>query len=196
VSGGTEESRRRLPLVLGVVVAGMFGFGFAMVPLYNLLCEVAGINGLPSVQGAARKPMGVDTSREILVEFDATIHADLPWVFKPTVPSMKVHPGQVYETTYYAENRAAQEIIGQAIPSITPWQATEHFNKNECFCFTQQTLAAGEGKEMKLRFVISPDLPEKYRTVTLSYTFMDAGEQRARMPESTRAAREKLLATN
>lgn len=162
--------------LLFALVGGMFLLGFAMAPLYKLICEVAGINGA-GVAGKADKitlaQSKVDLNRVITVEFDATNNENLPWDFYPMVKKLKVHPGEVHEVSYFARNNASYAIVGQAIPGITPWQATEHFNKNECFCFTQQKLEAGEAREMKLRFVIDPELPAQFKTVTLSYTFMD-----------------------
>lgn len=158
-----------------VVVLGMFGFGFAMVPLYNLLCEVTGINGSTTgrVKDESTLTARVDYSRAITVEFDTTINMDLPWDIRPMIKKIQVHPGEIKEVSYFAKNNANHAIVAQAIPGVTPWQATNHFNKTECFCFTQQKLEAGEGKEMTLRFVIDPALPEQYKTITLSYTFMD-----------------------
>ena len=157
-----------------VLVLVMFGFGFAMVPLYDMLCSVTGLNGSNTgVQDESQLSGVVDYSRTIRVEFDATNNADLPWEFYPMTKSVDVHPGEVKEVSYYAKNNSSKAIIAQAIPGVTPWQATSHFNKTECFCFTKQKLEAGEGKVMPLRFVISADLPENFTTITLSYTFMD-----------------------
>jgi cytochrome c oxidase assembly protein subunit 11 len=157
-----------------VLVLVMFGFGFAMVPLYDMLCSVTGLNGSKTgVKDESQLSGLIDYSRTIRVEFDATNNADLPWVFYPMTKSVDVHPGEIKEVSYYAKNNSSKAIVAQAIPGITPWQATSHFNKTECFCFTKQKLEAGEGKEMPLRFVISTDLPENFTTITLSYTFMD-----------------------
>ena len=157
-----------------VVVIGMFGFGFAMVPLYDLLCSVTGLNGSTTGRvNEAELTKRVDLSRVITVEFDATNNADLPWEFRPLVKKVTVHPGEIKEVSYYAKNLSDKAIVGQAIPGITPWQATNHFNKSECFCFKQQKLEAGEGRGMTLRFFIDTYLPEQYKTIKLSYTFMD-----------------------
>ena len=158
-----------------LIVIGMFGFGFAMVPLYDLLCSVTGLNGSTTgrIQDEAVLSSRIDFNRIITVEFDATNNADLPWEFHPTVKKVEVHPGEIKEVSYYVKNNANHAIVAQAIPGITPWQATNHFNKTECFCFAQQKLEPGEGKEMTLRFVIDPDLPKEFKTITLSYTFMD-----------------------
>ena len=160
--------------LLFVLVIGMFGFGFAMVPLYDLLCSVTGLNGNTGrIQDESLLTGRIDINRTITVEFDATNNADLPWEFRPMVKKVNVHPGEIKEVSYYAKNNSNKTIIAQAIPGVTPWQATSHFNKTECFCFAQQKLEPGESKEMPLRFVIDTDLPEKINTITLSYTFMD-----------------------
>lgn len=175
-AGGAQRRQRRTVVILSLVVVGMFGFGFALVPLYQLVCSVTGANSAAAtgrISAAELAAMQVDEARLVTVEFDATINLDLPWVFKPTVKRLRVHPGEISEVTYLVKNTSDRTIVAQAVPGITPWQATEHFTKTECFCFTQQTLAAGEEREMPVRFVISPALPAKYHTVTLSYTFMD-----------------------
>jgi len=160
---------------LFVLVICMFGFGFAMVPLYDLLCSVTGLNGSTTgrVQDESLLTGRVDLNRTITVEFDATNNADLPWEFHPMVKKVQVHPGEIKEISYFAKNNSDKTIIAQAIPGVTPWQATSHFNKTECFCFAKQKLAPGESKEMPLRFVIDADLPKEFNTITLSYTFMD-----------------------
>jgi len=173
------KQKKTIWMLAGLGIA-FFGIGFAMVPLYNLICSVSGINGIASSSGRVTLEealqSSVDYDREIIVEFDATLNEELPWEFRPLVRKMKVHPGKAYRISYFARNNSDKTIVGQAIPGITPWQATAHFNKTECFCFQQQPLKAGEGKEMELQFVIDSNLPEKYSTVTLSYTFMDTAK--------------------
>ena len=181
--GGKLSTQKNKNAVLArklvLIVFGMFGFGFAMVPLYDLVCDVTGINRAGASDSGGRVALedvihgGVDESRLITVEFDITLNADLPWAVEPEVKRMQVHPGKAYEVMFTAENKTDKDVITQAVPGITPWQATEHFSKVECFCFTQQKLKPREVKEMPLRFVIANALPEKYKTVTLSYTFMD-----------------------
>lgn len=178
MSQKTEHDRRnkRTGWVLALAGAGMFAFGFAMVPLYGLLCDITGLNRSGKAVFVSEQQLrnfSVDADRTITVEFDATVESGMPWEFQPMVRKMKIQPGQVYEVKYLARNNSDHAIVGQAIPGVTPWQATEHFNKTECFCFRQQTLQPGEEKEMPLRFVIDAGLPDKYTTVTLSYTFMD-----------------------
>lgn len=175
-----KKSRRTIWVLCGIVV-GMFGFGFALVPLYQIFCQVTGFNG--STQGRQAESVyegKIDESRLVTVQFDSTINTGLPWDFGPMTKKMQVHPGQVYEVNYMARNNAAQSIVAQAVPGITPWQATQHFIKMECFCFSNQTLEAGESKEMPLRFVVSPGLPDDINTLTLSYTFMNTDRDNGR----------------
>ncbi|MEN8107114.1 MAG: cytochrome c oxidase assembly protein [Pseudomonadota bacterium] len=157
---------------LAVVVLAMFGFGFALVPLYDVFCEVTGINGktgrIAAEEALSQK---VDDTRLVTVEFLASVNSELPWEFRPMVRKVRVHPGEVTEVKYFASNKAGNSVAGQAIPSLSPGLAAKYFNKTECFCFTRQTLGPNEGKEMPLRFVVDPELPEEIRTVSLSYTF-------------------------
>ncbi len=176
-----KKSNRRTVLVLSGIVAGMFAFGFALVPLYQVFCNITGFNGSSQGRQAITEYTGeVDRERLITVQFDSTINAGLPWDFAPLTKSMQVHPGEVYEVAYVARNNADESIVAQAVPGVTPWQATPHFTKMECFCFDNQTLAAGEQKEMPLRFVVSPGLPDDIRMLTLSYTFMNTNRDAIR----------------
>lgn len=152
----------------------MFGFGFALVPLYDVFCEVTGLNGKTGrVEAATIDQRQVDASRTVKVKFLANTGTGLAWGFEPVTDDMEVHPGQIYEAMYRVRSRTDKATVGQAIPSVSPTQASLHFNKTECFCFTQQTLAAGETRDMPLRFVINHDLPEEIVEVTLSYTFFN-----------------------
>ena len=183
----SKQQNAKTVRLMFLIVIGMFGFGFAMVPLYDLLCSVTGLNGSTTgrIQDESVLSSRVDYNRIVTVEFDATNNADLPWEFRPTIKKVDVHPGEIKEVSYYVKNNANHAIIAQAIPGITPWQATNHFNKTECFCFTQQKLEPGEGKEMTLRFVIDPTLPKEYRTITLSYTFMDTDRSKLKQNGET-----------
>jgi len=169
------RTTRRLLLAAGL----MFGFGFALVPLYNVMCEVVGLNGKSSnLTGAASAPQDPvsqppGVGRKVTVEFVANTNADLAWDFQPKVARMKVRVGETAEAVYVARNRAAHEVTGQAIPSVAPGLAAKHFHKIECFCFTEQKLAAGEQKDMTVRFRIDPQINGDVRTVTLAYTFFD-----------------------
>jgi cytochrome c oxidase assembly protein subunit 11 len=164
-------------LLLAGLAIGMFGFGFAMVPLYGFLCKVTGVQSVEQRASgdtlAANFPTGaIDEDRWVTVKLDATVHPDLPWKIEPMVRKLRVHPGEVHLVRFVAENRSGAQITGQAIPSIVPWQATGFFSKLECFCFSQQTLAGNEHKEMPLRFSVSPDLPADIGSLTLSYSVL------------------------
>ncbi|MDO5623274.1 MAG: cytochrome c oxidase assembly protein [Pseudomonadota bacterium] len=170
-----------------VVAAGMFAFGYAMIPLYRAICEVTGINilslGEQQIPGGAKasrarqvlKNSQVDESRVITVEFDANARG--PWFFKPERSSMQVHPGELATVMYEFQNVQNRAMSAQAIPSYAPRQATAHFNKLECFCFNQYMLAPGEKKEWPVAFVIDPRIPKDVTTITLSYTFFEVGGQ-------------------
>lgn len=172
----TIESSRIIPrsqlakIVLIPVL--MFGFGFALVPLYDVFCEITGLNGKTGrVEAWTIDESQVDSSRTIEVRFLANTSAGLPWNFEPVVRKMSVHPGKVYEALYRVRSTSDEETTGQAIPSVSPGLAAEYFNKTECFCFTQQSLAGRENKEMPLRFIIGKDIDDKIEQITLSYTF-------------------------
>ena len=167
-----KQANQRVVKRLGIAALLMFGFGFALVPLYDVFCDITGLNGktgrLAQEEALSQK---VDEDRLVTVEFLATVHSDLPWEFKPMVRKIKVHPGEITEVNYYARNKTDNQVAGQAVPSLAPGLAAKYFNKTECFCFTRQALGPGEGKEMPLRFIVDPALPENVRTVSLSYTF-------------------------
>jgi cytochrome c oxidase assembly protein subunit 11 len=154
-----------------VVTLGMFGFGFALVPFYYKICDVTGINS--GDEQSLVKNTQVDTSRWVTLEFDANTNAGLPWRFKPAQRSLRVHPGQLVQIEYEAANNGDHAIVGQAVPSYGPARAAAYFKKIECFCFTPQTLAAGERRKMPVLFVLDPSMDRDVQTVTLSYTFFD-----------------------
>lgn len=157
------------------VVAAAFAFGFGLVPLYNVLCAATGLNGKSSLNAdAAAATHPVDRSRTVTVEFMSTIMEGLPWEIRPSVTHMDVHPGELNTTTYVVRNTSRETIVGQAVPSISPGQAAQHFQKLECFCFTQQSLRPGEERLMPLTFIVSPQLQQEVGTVTLSYAFFKA----------------------
>ncbi len=160
---------------LSVIVVAMFGFGYAMVPLYNLFCDITGLNGKTGVTTtAAVGAQGMDTGRWVTVEFTGSTAGGLAWDFEPTVASMRVHPGEIARTAFFAKNTSSYPMVGRAIPSVSPSKAAAHFKKTECFCFTEQRLAAGEEKHMPVQFVVDADLPAEVRTITLSYSFFNA----------------------
>jgi cytochrome c oxidase assembly protein subunit 11 len=164
---------------LAVVAAGMFIFGYALVPLYKHICELTGINvlalGEREVPGTSRAAPNsqVDLSRTITVEFDANSRG--PWEFKPAMRSIQVHPGELATVMYEFRNVQNRRMSAQAIPSYAPYQASAHFNKVECFCFQQYTLEPGESKQWPVAFVIDPKLSKDVATITLSYTFFEVG---------------------
>jgi cytochrome c oxidase assembly protein subunit 11 len=171
----TTETRSNAKLVkrLLLVVTGMFGFGFAMVPLYDVFCDITGLNGKVTGGRAAVAAMEPDLNRTVMVEFVASVNQSMPWDFRPEIARMEVHPGKMYKTSFYARNRTAQTMVGQAIPSVTPGVAAQHFKKTECFCFTEQQFSAGEGRDMPLLFMVDRELPGDVEVVTLSYTFFN-----------------------
>ena len=181
---------------LGVIVLAMFGFGYALVPIYKAICEMTGINVLAlgdrQIPGAAPKlPANtqVDTSRTITVEFDANSRG--PWLFKPAQNTLKVHPGELTTVMYEFQNTQNRTMSAQAIPSYAPAQAGAHFNKLECFCFQQYTLAPGEKKQWPVAFVIEPKLSKDVQTITLSYTFFEVGGRTPTAPQATNSVADK-----
>ena len=176
---------------LVVVAALMFGFGYGLVPVYRSICNALGINvlslselavpGAPGANGVANTQ--VDRSRTITVEFDANAHG--PWDFKSEQRSMQVHPGELATVMYEFRNVQDHTMSAQAIPSYAPKEATEHFHKLQCFCFTQHTLAPGESKRWPVVFVIDPKLPKSVTTITLSYTFFEVGGEMRAAPQSS-----------
>lgn len=178
MSENQAHRNKKLMRKLALVAVGMVGFSYALVPLYNLVCDITGIGGksgrIETEQALALRP---DKSREITVQFDANINENLPWEFKPLTRTVKVHPGEVALVSYYAKNMSAEKITGQAVPSVAPFKASKYFNKTECFCFSQQTFGPGEGREMPLRFIVDPDLPKDVQTITLSYTFFNTQQR-------------------
>lgn len=159
---------------LSIVVVAMFAFVFVvMVPLYNVLCDALGINGKTSGERYSVVEAIVDTSREIRVSFVATNNDSMPWEFRPTDTVLRVNPGAVNDTVFYAKNPLAKNMVAQAVPSISPSRAAEFFHKTECFCFNQQPLEGGAETEMPLQFIVDQDLPADIKSITLSYTIFD-----------------------
>jgi cytochrome c oxidase assembly protein subunit 11 len=174
---------------LAVIVAGMFAFGYALVPLYQAICEFTGINVLAIGERGLSRPQQVagntqvDASRTITVEFDANARG--PWQFKPAQSSMQVHPGELVTVMYEFQNVQDRRMSAQAIPSYAPRQAAAHFNKLECFCFNEYTLAPGEKKQWPVVFVIDPKLSRDVTTITLSYTFFEVGSKTPPAPTAS-----------
>lgn len=181
-----KRFNRGMMMRLLVVVTLMFGFGYALVPLYKAICDITGLNVVTTRDlygaGAAVKNTQVDTTRTITVEFDSNARG--PFAFRPVRHSMEVHPGELTTIVYEVANGQSRDISAQAIPSYAPKQATEYFKKVECFCFKQQTLKANEAREMPVVFVVDPKLPKDVKVITLSYTFFEIGTPVARAPEA------------
>jgi cytochrome c oxidase assembly protein subunit 11 len=159
--------------MIGVAIAA-FAFTFALVPLYRVACEkVFGVRLEKSAVDGERAAVleRGRSDRLITVQFDGGVNSKLPWAFHPEKTSMRVRPGEQYDTMFYARNNGSRAIVGNAVPSIAPARASGYFSKTECFCFTAQTLAAGEARDMPVRFIVAPDLPDDVTTITLSYTF-------------------------
>ena len=172
----SNPSIKSLVARLLVITVGMFGFGFALVPLYDMFCDITGLNGKTNSEAFLPLANLIDTSREVTVQFVATNNDYMPWEFKPEVFKIKVHPGEEIKTTFYAKNPSSKAMMAQAIPSVSPSRAASYFLKTECFCFNQQQLAAGEAIDMPLKFIVDRDLPTNVRTITLSYTLFDITE--------------------
>ena len=166
------QNQVMLKKLLAIVVL-MGGFGIALVPFYKKICEVTGISQTRVVTRAEAKNTQVDLSRTITVQFDATINQQMPWRFAPKQRTIQIHPGEVAQMVYTVTNTTGKAMVGQARPSYGPEIAGKYFNKLECFCFNQQTLAANETRQMPVVFYIGRDLPKNVTTLTLSYTFFD-----------------------
>lgn len=172
-----QNANKTLTIKLLIAVVGMFGFGFALVPLYDVMCDALGINGKTnSVAAIQPQTMTPDFSRTIKVELMAHIPPNMPWQLAPKTKTLEVHPGQVIQTAYFAKNLSAELLVGQAVPSVSPGLAASYFNKMECFCFNKQPLNAGESAELALIFYIEPTIPDSIHTLTLSYTLFDITE--------------------
>jgi len=175
-----KAKNKRLLLLLVGIVLGMFAFGYALVPLYNTMCSVFGINGKTGGAVAYNaKSHVIDKNRYITVEFIVTNNGDLPWKFYPRERKIRLHPGELRRTSFFAENETGRTMTIQAIPSVTPSLAAKYLKKTECFCFTQQTLKGHESMDMPLLFHMDPDLPKNIHTLTLSYTIFDLSKLRA-----------------
>ncbi len=162
---------------LMLVVVGMFGFGFALVPLYDVFCDITGLNGKTNTSAVTYQAGTVDKSRTVRVQFITRNAKGIPWQFEPVINEMDVHPGEMKLVSFYAKNNATQDIIGQAVPSVSPGLAASYFHKIECFCFTQQPLKSLEDVEMSLQFYVDLAIPEDINTLTLSYTLYDITEK-------------------
>lgn len=164
---------QKLTLKLAAFALGSFAFGFALIPLYDVLCEITGYGNQKSLAEARPVSEQPDDSRSITVDFIAELPTVGNWDFRPVVHSMKVNPGRLYETEFLAHNLTGREQIAQAVPNIAPGRAAGYFRKTECFCFTPQKFAVNETRPMPVRFIVDPALPRSVDRITLSYTFYD-----------------------
>lgn len=161
------KNRRRTALLLGGAALVMFGLGFAVAPLYDLYCQLRGIDA-----GSAAA-----VGRPVTIRFDTNVTGNLPWDFEPLARRIEVRTGELAEARFIAHNRTGRAITGRAVANVIPWQATQYFQKTDCFCFEEQPLAAGESREMVVRFAVSPALPEAIDSLILSYTFMNGSRE-------------------
>jgi cytochrome c oxidase assembly protein subunit 11 len=167
-----QASNRVMLKKLAVIVVIMFGFGFALVPFYQKICQATGFWNLLNPDPVSAANTQVDLSRTVTIEFDASVR-QLPWDFKPEVVAVKAHPGELVNVIYEIANTTGREMVGQAIPSYAPKLAAQYFHKLECFCFARQTLGPHESRRMPVVFVVDPNLPADVHTITLSYTFFE-----------------------
>jgi cytochrome c oxidase assembly protein subunit 11 len=172
-SADRNASNASLVRRLILMAVAMFGFGFLLVPIYDVFCEITGLGGktnqLPASVAAAP-----DTTRQVDLEFVTTVNERAPWAFRPKVDAMDINPGALYEATFIARNLSDRDRIAQAVPSVSPSQAARYLKKLDCFCFDEQPFAAGEERELQVRFIVQSELPDYIDTLTLSYTFFDS----------------------
>lgn len=179
---GLANGNRRLVGQLVLAVAGMFAFGFALVPLYGMLCNLTGLNGKSETLLVAAEDIDykVDADRTVKVQFLTTVHAGMPWAFDARQQAVTVHPGKLTTVRFVATNNANRRMVGQAVPSVRPAEAAGYLHKTQCFCFSRQPFAAHQTRVMPVRFVIDPALPAHVDTISLSYTFFDATDLASR----------------
>jgi cytochrome c oxidase assembly protein subunit 11 len=168
-----DKANQRMTLKLLAFALGAFAFGFALVPFYDVLCSLTGFGDQKALAKARVATENPDDSRTITVDFIADLPSVGNWEFRPTVASMQIHPGRLYQTEFFAHNLTGHETMAQAVPNIAPGKAAGYFRKTECFCFTPQHFAINEARPMAVRFVIDPAIPRSVDRITLSYTFYD-----------------------
>ncbi|MEQ1559225.1 MAG: cytochrome c oxidase assembly protein [Methyloglobulus sp.] len=168
-----KQKNAKIVKVLVLVVIGMFGFGYALVPLYDVLCDLTGINGKAKSLATEEIPYKVDMARDINIELVTSLNESTPMRFHAETKQLKVHPGEYHTVYFYGQNQTDKILEARAIPSFTPSIAAEYFHKVVCFCLNQQTFKPNESKRMAMRFAVKPDLPKELKTITLSYTFFD-----------------------
>ena len=181
MTDNTEQEKpknRRIIWPVAVFVVVMFTFGFALVPLYDVFCELTGLNGKIKSEAAVETGFKPDLNRTVSVEFLTTVNGSMPLKFRSETNKLKVHPGEYHTVKFYGTNTSGDQILGRAIPSIAPGWAARFLQKVQCFCFDEQAFGPHEEREMDVRFVIDPALPETVADMTLSYTFFDITAQK------------------
>jgi cytochrome c oxidase assembly protein subunit 11 len=174
VTDEAHKSNRKLTRQLWLFVAGSFAFGFALVPLYDVLCEVTGYGNRNELRESASVVEAPDETRIVTIEFISSAPTFGAWEFQPAVGSIEVHPGRLYEAKFHARNLRAEAVTAQAVPSIAPLQATQYFRKTECFCFTPQSFEGRQARDLSVRFIVDPKLPANIDRLTLAYAMYDA----------------------
>ncbi len=175
-----KRANRKLVRGLLIMTAGAFAFGWALIPLYDVLCRAAGIGNAEAKSGKSAVREAVDPNREITIEFLAEPASVGSFDFRPKVASMRIHPGKLYDTLFYAKNLTQSASVAQAVPSISPTGTAKYFHKTECFCFSPQKFAAGEGRDMPVRFIVDAGLPSNVDKLTLAYTIYDTTQSATR----------------
>ena len=175
-----RRANRRLLRGLLIMTAGSFAFGWALIPLYDVFCRVAGVGNAEARARSAKVQEAVDATREVTVEFVADPASVGSFDFRPKTASMRVHPGKLYDTEFHAKNLTQAASVAQAVPSISPTVAARYFHKTQCFCFSPQHFGVGEGRDMPVRFIVDPQLPNNVDRITLAYTFYDTTEAATR----------------
>ncbi|HWJ37043.1 MAG TPA: cytochrome c oxidase assembly protein [Steroidobacteraceae bacterium] len=177
-----QRKRANRGLIIGLVAmtAGSFAFGWALIPLYDVFCRLTGIGNAEAKAGPSSAREAIDPNREITIEFLADPASVGSFEFRPKIASMRIHPGKLYDTNFYAKNLTTAASVAQAVPSISPGVAAKYFHKTACFCFSPQSFKVGEGRDMPVRFIVDPGLPSNVDRITLAYTFFDTTQSAAR----------------
>ena len=175
-----KRANRKLVRSLLIMTAGAFAFGWALVPLYDVLCRATGIGNAEAKAVKSTVQEAVDPNREVTIEFIAEPASVGAFEFRPKVASMRIHPGKLYDTEFHAKNLTQAASVAQAVPSISPTGTAKYFHKTECFCFSPQKFAAGEARDMAVRFIVDPGLPANVDRLTLAYTIFDTTQSAAR----------------
>jgi cytochrome c oxidase assembly protein subunit 11 len=178
--GSKKRANRKLVRTLLVMTAGSFAFGWALIPLYDVLCRAAGIGNAEAKAGKSVVEESVDPNREVTIEFVAEPASVGSFDFRPKVASMRIHPGKLYDAEFYAKNLTNEASVAQAVPSISPTGTAKYFHKTECFCFSPQKFGAGEGRDLPVRFIVDPQLPRTVDKLTLAYTIYDTTQSATR----------------